>query len=283
MTAAPAPDLPPLRSVIARHGLRARKRLAQHFLLDTNLLRRIAAAAGDLNGANVIEIGAGPGGLTRALLGTSARRVVAVERDRRCIAALRELAQAYPERLSVVEGDALDLDCTQLVEPPRTIVGNLPYNIATPLLLRWLDDIRAYAGLTLMFQREVADRLAADPGDDSYGRLSVLAAWLCRVQRVLDVPARLFVPPPRVNSAVVHLTPRRRPQCRARRDCLERITAAAFGQRRKMLRSSLRQLNVDTTALLAAARIEGTARAETLNVAQFCALARAYETLSTTR
>ena len=283
MTAAPAPDLPPLRTVIARHGLRARKRLAQHFLLDTNLLRRIAAAAGDLDGANVIEIGAGPGGLTRALLGTSARRVVAVERDPRCVAALHELAQAYPERLSVVEGDALDLDCTRLVEPPRAIVGNLPYNIATPLLLRWLDDIRAYAGLTLMFQREVADRLAADPGDDSYGRLSVLTAWLCRVQRVLDVPARLFVPPPRVNSAVVHITPRPRPQCRARRDCLERITAAAFGQRRKMLRSSLRQLDVAPPALLAAAGIEGTARAETLSIAQFCALARAYESLSAGR
>ncbi len=278
MTAA-APRLPSLQTVIARHGLRARKHLAQHFLLDPNLLRRIAAAAGDLDGAFVIEIGAGPGGLTRALLRTGAGRIVAVEHDKRCVEALHELAQAFPDRLRVVEGDALRLDCAELVPPPRHIVGNLPYNIATPLLLRWLHDIQHYASLTLMFQREVADRLVASPNDKSYGRLSVLTAWLCEVRRVFDVPARLFVPAPRVMSAVVHLTPRPRPLCNARREDLERVTAAAFGQRRKMLRSSLKQLGVDTAALLAKASIEGTARAETLSVSQFCALARAYRSL----
>ena len=272
-----ASNLPPLREVIARHGLSAKRSLGQNFILDLNVTRRIARAAGRLDDATVIEVGPGPGGLTRALLETGAKRVVAIERDRRAIAALAELAEAYPGRLEVIEADALDLDPAALSEAPRQIVANLPYNIATALLLRWLDRIREYRGLTLMFQREVAERLVAAPRNPSYGRLSVLVQWLAEPKILFDLPPRAFVPPPKVTSSVVTVVPRSVPLAPADKAALERITGAAFGQRRKMLRASLRTLGVTPEPLLQAAGIPRTARAEELSVREFCALARALQ------
>jgi 16S rRNA (adenine1518-N6/adenine1519-N6)-dimethyltransferase len=223
----------------------------------------------------VIEIGAGPGGLTRALLAEGAHRVVAIERDPRCLAALGELAAAYPGRLALVAGDALALDPVALAAPPRKIVANLPYNIATALLLGWLDRIGEFAGLTLMFQSEVAQRLTAAPRTKSYGRLSVLTQWLAEPRILFDVPARAFTPVPKVTSSVVGIVPRAEPLAPAAKPALERVTAAAFGQRRKMLRSSLDSLGVPVAALLDRAGVPPTARAEELSVAEFCALARA--------
>ena len=271
------PELPRLREVIARHGIAARKSLGQNFILDLNLTRRIARAAGRLDKSTVIEIGPGPGGLTRALLAEGARRVVAIERDPRAIAALGELAVVYPGRLELVQGDALELDPAGLSEPPRKIVANLPYNIATALLLRWLDRIAEYESLTLMFQREVAERLTAGPREPAYGRLSVLVQWLTEPRILFDIPPSAFVPPPKVTSSVVSLIPRAEPLARASKPVLERVTAAAFGQRRKMLRSSLKSLGVPAEPLLLAAGIPPTARAEELSVREFCALARALE------
>ena len=273
-------SLPPLREVIARHGLMAKKSLGQNFILDLNVTRRIARAAADdesrpFGGVNVIEVGPGPGGLTRALLETDARRVVAIERDRRALAALQELAAAYPGRLALVEGDALALDPAALTDAPRTIVANLPYNIATALLLRWLDNMGAYQSLTLMFQREVAERLVAPPRSPAYGRLSVIVQWLAEPKILFDLPPRAFVPPPKVTSSVVSLLPRAEPLAPASKAALERVTAAAFGQRRKMLRASLRTLGIAPEPLLEAAGVTPTARAEELSVAEFCALARA--------
>jgi 16S rRNA (adenine1518-N6/adenine1519-N6)-dimethyltransferase len=268
--------LPPLREVIAQHGIVARKGLGQNFLLDLNLTGRIARAAGRLDHATVVEIGPGPGGLTRALLAAGARRVVAIERDARCLTALGELAAAHPERLELVAGDALALDPAALSDPPRKIVANLPYNIATPLLLGWLDRIGDYESLTLMFQREVAERLTAVPGTKSYGRLSVLVQWLTDAQILFDVPARAFVPPPKVTSSVIRLVPRAEPLAPATRSALERVTAAAFGQRRKMLRASLKALGTSVDALIDRSGVTPTARAEELSVAEFCALARAF-------
>jgi 16S rRNA (adenine1518-N6/adenine1519-N6)-dimethyltransferase len=267
--------LPPLREVIARHRIAARQRLGQNFLLDLNLTRRIARAAGPLTEANIIEVGAGPGGLTRALLAEGAQHVVAIERDPRCLAALGELATVYPERLELVAGDALDLDLVALVPAPRKIVANLPYNIATALVLGWLGQIAAFESLTLMFQREVALRLVAMPRTKSYGRLSVLIQWLAAPRILFDVPARAFVPPPKVTSSVVAILPRSEPLAPAAKSMLERVTAAAFGQRRKMLRSSLGTLGPPVEALLTHARVAPTARAEELTIDQFCALARA--------
>lgn len=276
--AAPAPALlPPLREVIARHGIAAQRRLGQNFLLDLNLTAKIARAAGPLTEATVIEIGAGPGGLTRALLAEGARRVVAIERDPRCLAALAELAAAYPGRLDLVAGDALRLDPAALAPRPRKIVANLPYNIATALLLGWLDRIGEFDSLTLMFQREVALRLTAAPRTKSYGRLSVLTQWLAEARLLFDLPARAFTPPPKVVSSVVAITPRPAPLAAAAKPTLERVTAAAFGQRRKMLRSSLESLGVPVAPLLERAGVAPTARAEELSIAEFCALARAVE------
>jgi 16S rRNA (adenine1518-N6/adenine1519-N6)-dimethyltransferase len=269
--------LPPLREVIARHGIVARKRLGQNFLLDLNLTGRIARSAGQLDQSTVIEIGPGPGGLTRALLASGARRVLAIERDRRCLAALGELAAAYPGRLDVIAGDALEFDVARVCERPRKIVANLPYNIATPLLLGWLEQIREYESLTLMLQREVAERLIAPPRSKSYGRLSVLVQWVAEIRILFDVPARAFVPPPNVTSSVVAILPRVEPLAPARRSILERVTAAAFGQRRKMLRASLKPLGIAVDPLLKRTGIVATARAEELTVAEFCALARALE------
>ena len=277
----PATDiaaLPPLREVIARHGLTARKALGQRFLLDGNLTDRIARAAGDLTRTAVIEIGPGPGGLTRALLANGAREVVAIERDSRAVAALAELVTAAEGRLRLIEADALTMDVAALVAPPRAVVANLPYNIATPLLTGWLAAIAVapatFTSLTLMFQKEVAERLAAPPASRAFGRLGVLAQWLCEVRALFDVPARAFTPPPKVTSTVVRLVPRPTPLA-ADAALLAEVTAAAFGQRRKMLRSSLKALSVDSAALLASTGIDGSARAEQLNVEQFCALARA--------
>ncbi|HYU14112.1 MAG TPA: 16S rRNA (adenine(1518)-N(6)/adenine(1519)-N(6))-dimethyltransferase RsmA [Stellaceae bacterium] len=268
--------LPPLREVIARHGIRARRGLGQNFILDLNLTRRIARAASGLDRGSVIEIGPGPGGLTRALLAEGAGHVVAIERDPRCLAALAELAAAFPERLEVIAGDALELDPAALVPPPRQIVANLPYNIATALLLRWLDRIGEYERLTLMFQREVAERLVATPRSPAYGRLSVIVQWLTLPKILFDVPPSAFVPQPKVTSSVVSLVPRSAPLAAAKAS-LERVTAAAFGQRRKMLRSTLKTLGLPVEPLLAAAGVAPTARAEELSVAQFCALARALD------
>ncbi|MGE3782597.1 MAG: 16S rRNA (adenine(1518)-N(6)/adenine(1519)-N(6))-dimethyltransferase RsmA [Alphaproteobacteria bacterium] len=259
---------------MARHGIAARKSLGQNFILDLNLTRRIARAAGPLDHATVIEVGPGPGGLTRALLMEAAGLVVAIERDPRCVAALGELVARYPDRLRLVEGDALVLDPVELSEAPRKIVANLPYNIATALLLRWLSRIGEYESLTLMFQREVAERLVAAPRSPAYGRLSVLVQWLTEPKILFDLPQHAFVPPPKVTSSVVSLTPRLVPLSQASKPALERVTAAAFGQRRKMLRSSLKTLGVPVAELLAAAEIPPTARAEELSVADFSALAR---------
>jgi 16S rRNA (adenine1518-N6/adenine1519-N6)-dimethyltransferase len=263
--------------VIAQHGIIARKGLGQNFLFDLNLTSRIARAAEPLDHTTIVEIGPGPGGLTRALLDAGASRVVAIERDARCIAALGELAAAHPGRLELVAGDALALDPAALSDPPRKIVANLPYNIATPLLLGWLDRIGDYQSLTLMFQREVAERLTAAPGTKPYGRLSVLVQWLTDAQILFDVPARAFVPPPKVTSSVVRIVPRAQPLASATRSALERVTAAAFGQRRKMLRASLKALGTPVEVLIERSGVRPTARAEELSVAEFCALARALE------
>jgi 16S rRNA (adenine1518-N6/adenine1519-N6)-dimethyltransferase len=272
--------LPPLREVIRRHGLTARKSLGQNFLLDLNLTARIARAAGPLEGATVVEIGPGPGGLTRALLAVGAQRVIAVERDRRCIAALAEIGEAYPDRLTIIEGDALHMDVApHLNDGPTRIVANLPYNIATALLVRWLTlDAWPpwYDSLVLMFQREVAERIVAAPGSKSYGRLAILAQWRTQPRILFDVAPSAFVPPPQVVSSVVRLAPLPAP-LPANVRSLERVTEAAFGQRRKMLRQSLKSLGVDSQVLLAAADIDPTARAEDIPVTGFVALARALD------
>lgn len=261
--------------MIQRFGLAARKSLGQNFLLDLNLIARIARAAGSLDGVNVIEIGPGPGGLTRALLAAGAGSIMAIERDQRCVEALQDLASAYPGRLRVLAADALEVDLESLVPAPRKIIANLPYNIATALLLKWLPDLGAYESLTLMFQKEVAARLAAKPRTSAYGRLSVLVQWTARVTALFDVAPRAFVPAPKVTSTLVRIEPRGAPLASCRRADLERVTAAAFGQRRKMLRQSLRSLGIDPEPLLSAAGIKPTGRAEELSVEQFSALARA--------
>lgn len=271
-------ELPPLREVVRRFELRARKSLGQNFLLDLNLTGRIARAAGPLAGVTVIEVGPGPGGLTRALLAEGAARIVAIERDRRCVAALEELAETYPGRLKVIEGDALDFDPRDhLGSGPARIVANLPYNIATALLVRWLSIEPwppFYDSLVLMFQREVALRIVAGPGDESYGRLGVFAGWRTQARILFDVNPSAFVPPPKVTSSIVRLVPRAAPLA-CERVLLERVSAAAFGQRRKMLRASLRTLGTDPAALLARARIAPTKRAEEIGVDGFVALANA--------
>jgi len=268
-------NLPPLRDTIALHGLNARKSLGQHFLLDLNLTRRIAQAAGDLSSGTVIEIGPGPGGLTRSLLAEGASRLIAIERDARCIEALTPLVQAAAGRLEIVEGDAAKIDCSTIGTAPRRIVANLPYNISTVLLIRWLRDAAAFHSMTLMFQKEVANRLVAAPGTSEFGRLSVMANWLCETRICLNLPARAFTPPPKVDSSVVQFSPRPSPDP-ATWEAMETVVAAAFGQRRKMLRSALKTLRMDPMPLLAAADIDPTARAETLTISQFAALARAF-------
>jgi 16S rRNA (adenine1518-N6/adenine1519-N6)-dimethyltransferase len=270
-------SLPPLRDAIAAAGLSAKKSLGQNFLLDLNLTRRIARAAGLVPGGletgTTIEIGPGPGGLTRALLIQGATKLVAVERDERAITALSTLVEASGGRLELVCADALDINAEDLGPAPRRIVANLPYNVGTRLLLNWLETPERFASFTLMFQREVAERLVAPAGGEAYGRLSVLAQWLCRVKILFDVPATAFTPPPKIKSSVVQLVPRETPLAPADRADLERVTAAAFAQRRKMLRQSLKGLGGD--ALLERAGIKPTERPEQLSIEDFCRIANA--------
>jgi 16S rRNA (adenine1518-N6/adenine1519-N6)-dimethyltransferase len=271
--------LPPLREVIARHGLRARKGLGQNFLLDLNLTAKIARAAAPLDAKTVLEIGPGPGGLTRALLAAGAN-VIAIERDERCLPALAEIAQAYPGRLTVIAGDALEADERALTQGrgPAEIVANLPYNVGTALLVKWLSAAPWppwYSRLTLLFQREVADRFVASPGSKAYGRLSILAQWRTRPRVLFEIDPRAFTPPPKVTSALVQFEVLAAAAYPAELVALERVTGSAFGQRRKMLRQSLKTLGVPVEPLLAAACLAGTERAEDIPLAGFCALARA--------
>ncbi len=277
-----APDpLPPLREVIAAHGLTAKKSLGQNFLFDLNLTRRIARAAGPLENTTIYEVGPGPGGLTRALLAEGAAKVLAVERDARCIPALQEVSQAYPGRLEIIQGDALSLDEHALFKgEPVRIAANLPYNIGTALLVKWLTSETwppFWQSLTLMFQREVAERVVAKPDTDAYGRLSVLAQWRAKPKILFDVARQAFTPPPKITSAIVRLEPLAEPVAPCQLRDLEKVTEAAFGQRRKMLRQSLKQITPDAEALLTAAGIDPTRRAETLSISEFAALARAFK------
>lgn len=270
--------LPPLRDVIATHGLSARKSLGQNFLLDLNLTAKIARAAGDLSISDVLEVGPGPGGLTRGLLAEGARRVLAVEKDARCLPALAEIAAAYPGRLTVLQGDALAIDPLAHLSPPIRVVANLPYNVGTELLVRWLtppDWPPVWHSLTLMFQKEVAQRIIAKPGSKAYGRLAILAQWRCQARIVMELPPEAFTPAPKVHSAVVHLTALPVPRFAADPGVLSRVVAAAFNQRRKMLRASLKGLAPDIEDYLIAAGLPPTARAEEISIEGFCALARA--------
>jgi 16S rRNA (adenine1518-N6/adenine1519-N6)-dimethyltransferase len=269
--------LPPLRDVIATHQLSARKSLGQNFLLDLNLTAKIARQAGDLTGCDVLEIGPGPGGLTRGLLAEGARRVLALEKDSRCLPALAEIAEAYPERLQVINGDALEIDPLEYLTPPVRVVANLPYNVGTELLVRWLtpkDWPPFWQSLTLMFQREVAERIVAQPGSKAYGRLAILAQWRAEARIVLSLPPGAFTPPPKVSSAVVHLDALPEPRYPADAATLSRVVAAAFNQRRKMLRASLKGVSSDIEDHLVAAGIQPTERAEQVSLEAFCALAR---------
>lgn len=274
----PADTLPPLRDIIRDHGLKPRKGLGQHFLHDLNLTARIARTAqqtSDLNTGTTIEIGPGPGGLTRALLTTGAT-VTAIEKDQRCLDALAQVSDAWPGKLTIIEADALKLDAATLGTAPRRIVANLPYNIGTELIVRWLQRPDAFTSLTVMVQKEVAERIAAPPGSKTYGRLSVLAGWRWKAKLAFDVDPQAFTPPPRVDSTVLHITPLEAPVAEADATTLAQVTAAAFGQRRKMLRASLKSLG-DAQALCAAAGIDPTLRPEQVAVEGFCALARAVQ------
>jgi 16S rRNA (adenine1518-N6/adenine1519-N6)-dimethyltransferase len=269
--------LPPLREVIATHELVAKRQLGQNFLLDLNLTAKIARCAGDLAGADVLEVGPGPGGLTRGLLAEGARRVLAVEKDARCLPALAEIAAVYPGRLQVINADALGLDVLAHLAPPVKVVSNLPYNVGTELLIRWLtpaDWPPFWQSLTLMFQKEVAERIVAKPGSDHYGRLALLAQWRCDARIVMTLPPEAFTPAPKVHSAVVQLTALPTPRFPADRRVLERVVAAGFNQRRKMLRASLKGVHPRIEALLEEAGIPPTERAERVGLEQFCHLAR---------
>ena len=272
--------LPPLREVIRAHDLVAKRQLGQNFLLDLNLTAKIARSAGDLSGCDVLEVGPGPGGLTRGLLAEGARRVLAVEKDARCLPALEEIAAAYPGRFEVIVGDALEVDLRALLTPPVKIIANLPYNVGTELLIRWLSPPvwpPVWSSLTLMFQKEVAERIVAKPGTDHYGRLALLAQWRCTVGIVMTLPPEAFTPAPKVHSAVVHLTALPEPRFPCDFKVLQQVTAMAFNQRRKMLRSSLKGLRPGIEGLLESVGIPPTARAEEIGLEAFCALARAVQ------
>lgn len=271
-------DLPPLREVIKTHGLSARKALGQNFLLDLNLTAKIARQAGELTGHDVLEIGPGPGGLTRGLLSEGARHVLAIEQDTRCQPALAEVSEAFGDRLTVLQGDALDIDPLAHMTPPIRVVSNLPYNVGTELLIRWLTPAEwppFWDSLTLMFQREVAQRVVAGPGSKAYGRLSILAQWRAEARIAMTLPPEAFTPPPKVHSAVVHLTALPAPRFDADPAVLSRVVAQAFNQRRKMLRASLKGAAPDIEDRLLASGIKPTQRAEEIGLEQFCALARA--------
>ena len=272
--------LPPLREVIATHGLAAKKSLGQNFLLDLNLTAKIARLAGNLPASDILEIGPGPGGLTRGLLAEGARRVLAIEKDERCLPALAEIAAAYPGRLMVIGGDALEIDPLAHLTAPIRIAANLPYNVGTELLVRWLTPPQwppFWQSATLMFQREVAQRIVAAPGSKTYGRLAILAQWRSDPRIVLDLPPEAFSPPPKVNSAVVHLTALPAPRYPADPATLNKVVSTAFNQRRKMLRSSLKSLHPAIEDILAGAGIPATERAEQVDLEGFCALARALD------
>ena len=271
-------DLPPLRDVISAHGLSARKSLGQNFLLDLNLTAKIARQAGDLSACDVLEIGPGPGGLTRGLLSEGARHVLAIEKDRRCLPALNEIADAYADRLTVIEGDALEIDPSKHLTPPIRVAANLPYNIGTELLVRWLtptDWPPFWDSMTLMFQREVAERSVAGPGTKAYGRLAILSQWRADARIAMHLPPGAFTPPPKVSSAVVHLKALPAPRFEADAKILSRVVAAGCNQRRKMLRASLKGIAPDIEDRLLAAGIKPTERAEQVSIEAFCALARA--------
>ncbi|MFP6712505.1 MAG: 16S rRNA (adenine(1518)-N(6)/adenine(1519)-N(6))-dimethyltransferase RsmA [Rhodospirillales bacterium] len=266
-------QLPPLRDIIAKYKLRARNSLGQHFLFDQNLTDRIARAAGDLNEVSVIEVGPGPGGLTRSLLAHNPKHLFAIERDRRCIEALEELKPIFPGKLTIVSADALKFDISTSGDAPRRIVANLPYNISTALLINWLRQIESIDQMTLMFQKEVVDRIVAEPSNKTYGRLSIITQWLCDTRFEFHVDRQAFTPPPKIMSSVLTLKPRSEPLYAAKFEDMEKVTATAFGQRRKMLRSSLKPLDID----IAAIGIDPTARAENLSIEEFCLLAQAIE------
>lgn len=271
-------DLPPLRAVIANHGLSARKSLGQNFLLDLNLTAKIARQAGDLTGTDVLEIGPGPGGLTRGLLAEGARNVLAIEKDARCLPALAQIASTYPGRLQIIEGDALAVDPLSHLKSPIRVVANLPYNVGTELLVRWMTPAcwpPFWQSLTLMFQREVAERIVAQPGSKAYGRLALLTQWRADVQIVMSLPPEAFTPPPKVSSAVVHITALQTPRFEADAQVLSRVVAAAFNQRRKMLRAALKGTAPDIEDRLNAVGIAPTERAEQVSLEAFCALSRA--------
>ena len=269
--------LPPLRDIIKDHGLRAEKKLGQNFILDLNLTDKIARTAGNISHCTVFEVGPGPGGLTRSLLGSDAHKVVAVEFDLRAVKALQSLKEVAGERLSILHEDALETDFCTLSEAPRAIVANLPYNIATPLLIKWLRQIAQnpdnYESMTLMFQKEVADRIIAETGSKSYGRLAVLCQWLCDAHLSFDVRPEAFTPPPKVTSSIVHLKPKKMKNDQPSFESVEKITAAAFGQRRKMIRSSLKEYTENFTKI----GLEETIRAENMSVDQFIKLAKLAE------
>lgn len=269
--------LPPLRDVIRTHDLQARKSMGQNFLLDLNLTAKIARQAGDLGACDILEIGPGPGGLTRGLLAEGARRVLAIEKDARCLPALAEVSAAYPGRLQVIEGDALDIDPLQSLTPPIRVAANLPYNVGTELLVRWLTPPEwppFWQSLTLMFQREVAERIVAQPGSKAYGRLAILAQWRTDARIVMQLPPEAFTPPPKVSSSVVHLNALPGPRYPADPHVLSRVVATAFNQRRKMLRAALKGIAPDIEDRLLAAGIKPTDRAEQIPLEAFCALAR---------
>lgn len=273
--------LPPLREVISAHKLSAKKSLGQNFLLDLNLTARIARIPGDLSHADVLEVGPGPGGLTRGLLAEGARKVLAIEKDARCLPALEEIATAYPGRLEILQGDALEIDPTAHLTAPIHVAANLPYNVGTELLVRWLTPKiwpPFWTTLTLMFQKEVAQRIVAEPGSKAYGRLAILAQWRCDAEIALTLPPQAFIPAPKVHSAVVHLRARQEPRFPADAALLSRLVATAFNQRRKMLRASLKALSPEIEDHLTAVGIAPTRRAETLSLEEFCALARQMET-----
>jgi 16S rRNA (adenine1518-N6/adenine1519-N6)-dimethyltransferase len=280
MTHAPLIALPTLREVIDAHGLRATKKLGQNFLTDLNLTRKIVQAAGNVSGCHIIEIGPGPGGLTRALLESDAASVTAIELDARCLPIMEQLQHAYPNKLHVIHGDALKQDITALTPAPRAILANLPYNVATPLLIHWLHtihhDAATITSMTLMFQKEVAERITAAPNCKDYGRLSVITQWLCDTWQCFDIPPQAFLPPPKIISTVVHFRPLAQPRFPADRQVLEKVLATSFGQRRKMLRVSLKGLTPDAEGLLKAAEIDSQRRAETLSVEEFCRIAQIY-------
>ncbi|WP_300514375.1 16S rRNA (adenine(1518)-N(6)/adenine(1519)-N(6))-dimethyltransferase RsmA [Aliiroseovarius sp.] len=271
-------SLPPLRQVIEAHGLVAKKSLGQNFLLDLNLTSKIARQAGDLSACDVLEVGPGPGGLTRGLLAEGARKVLAVEKDSRAMGALAEIAAAYPGKLQTVNADALDINPLEHLTPPIRIVANLPYNVGTELLVRWLtpkDWPPAWESLTLMFQREVAQRITAQPGSKAYGRLAILAQWRTQAGITMELPPEAFSPPPKVHSAVVHLKALPEPRFPADAQKLQSVVATAFNQRRKMLRASLKGIHPDIEDVLTSVGIKPTARAETIELEAWCALTRA--------